>query len=104
MLKNFYTAVKERRSFYGLSNESSIPDNRIEEIIKESVKYSPSAFNSQSARVVLLLGKNHHQLWEITKEILKKIVPADKFRITEEKLNSFQAGYGTILFLFTIYF
>ncbi len=98
MLKNFYTAVKERRSFYGLSNESSIPDNRIEEIIKESVKYSPSAFNSQSARVVLLLGKNHHQLWEITKEILKKIVPADKFRITEEKLNSFQAGYGTILF------
>lgn len=98
MQKNFYIAIKERRSFYGINKETTISDNRIEEIINESVKYAPSAFNSQSARVVLLLGKNHDKLWDITKETLRKIVPADKFSATEEKINFFKSGYGTVLF------
>ena len=62
------------------------------------VKHTPSSFNSQSARVVLLLGKHHDKLWDITKEALRKIVPADQFSSTEDKINSFRNGYGTVLF------
>lgn len=62
------------------------------------MKYTPSAFNSQSARVVLLLGKEHDKLWDITKEALRKVVPAENFAPTEEKINSFKSGYGTILY------
>jgi predicted oxidoreductase (fatty acid repression mutant protein) len=61
-------------------------------------KEVPSAFNMQSARVVLAMNEHHKDIWEITKAALKKIVPADKFAATEEKINSFAAGYGTILF------
>ena len=46
----------------------------------------------------MLLDKHHTRLWNITKEALRKIVAADKFSSTEEKINSFSAGYGTILF------
>ena len=48
--------------------------------------------------MVLLLGKHHTRLWDITKEELRKIVPSEKFSPTEEKINSFESGYGTILF------
>ncbi|WP_378954631.1 nitroreductase family protein [Pelosinus sp. sgz500959] len=98
MSKDFCIAIQERRSIYGISKESVISDERIQEIIETAVKHAPSSFNSQSARVLVLLGDHQNKLWDITKESLRKIVPADKFAPTEEKINSFQNGYGTVLF------
>lgn len=98
MSKDFNTSIKERRSIYGISKESPIGDERIQEIINHAVKYTPSAFNSQSARVLVLFGESHNKVWDITKEVLRKIVPADSFSSTEEKVNSFRSGYGTVLF------
>ena len=98
MTKNFYEAIEERRSHYGISKDKVVSDDKIKEIIEHTVKHTPSAFNSQTARVVLLLGDHHTKLWDITKEALRKVVPEDSFAATEEKINSFDAGYGTILF------
>ena len=62
--------------------------------------YAPSAFNSQSARMLLLLGDNHTKMWEITKDELKKVSKSEEaFKATEDKVNtSFASGYGTVLF------
>jgi len=98
MAKDFYNAVKERRTIYGISKETTISDERIEKIIKDAVKHTPSAFNSQSGRVIVLFGEKHNKLWNITKEALRRIVPEDKFPSTEEKINSFHSGYGSVLF------
>lgn len=98
MNKDFYSAVADRRTFYGISKEVVASDERIKEVIEYAVKHTPSAFNSQSARVVLLLEKHHDKLWDIAKEALRKIVPADQFGSTEDKINSFCNGYGTVLF------
>lgn len=98
MNKNFYEAIKERRSIYGISKESPISDERIKEIVEDIVKHVPSAFNSQTTRTVILLGESHDKLWDITMEALRKIVPASDFESTEAKINSFKGGYGTVLF------
>ncbi|ALB47236.1 MULTISPECIES: nitroreductase family protein [Clostridium] len=98
MSKDFFAAVADRRSFYGISKEKVVSDDRINEIIEHAVKHTPSSFNSQSARVVLLLGDHHDRLWDITENALRKIVPEDKFEPTQEKINSFRSGYGTVLF------
>lgn len=98
MKKDFYTAVADRRTFYNISKESVVSDERIKEIVEQGVKHTPTAFNSQSGRVILLLENQHDKLWNITKEALRKIVPAEKFKATEDKINSFQNGYGTVLF------
>jgi predicted oxidoreductase (fatty acid repression mutant protein) len=98
MSKDFYTALKARRSIYSISKEKVVSEEKIQEVIEAAVKHTPSAFNSQSARVVLLLGEQHDKLWNITKETLRKIVPEDAFAPTEEKINSFKSGYGTVLF------
>ena len=98
MEKTFFSAVKARRTFYGISKDFVVSNERIQQVVEEAVKHTPSAFNSQSARVVVLLGAQHDKLWTITKSELKKIVPAENFAPTEEKLNSFRSGYGSILF------
>lgn len=96
--KDFYAAVEARRSVYAISNEQVVSDERIKEIVDHAVKHTPSSFNSQSARVVVLLGNHHKKLWSLTTEALKQVVPADQFQPTQEKMNAFGSGYGTILF------
>lgn len=99
MGKSFKEALLNRRTYYTISNKSLISDQEIEDIVKFAVTNVPSAFNSQSTRVVLLLGENHKKLWNITKETLRKIVPADAFPATEAKIDgAFAAGYGTVLY------
>jgi hypothetical protein len=45
------------------------------------------------------LGENHKKLWQITKDALKKIVPAESFAATESKIEgAFASGYGSVLF------
>ncbi|MCJ1253034.1 hypothetical protein MMC24_000841 [Lignoscripta atroalba] len=96
----FLDAVKARRTFYQISNESTISDDRIEEIVKHAVLHVPSSFNSQSSRLVVLLKKEHEKLWDITKEILRTQVPDEESfkNHTEPRINGFRAGYGTVLF------
>ena len=96
---SFKEALQNRRTYYNISNKSLISDQEIEDIVKFTVTHVPSAFNSQSTRVVLLLGENHKKLWNITKETLRKIVPVEAFPATEGKIDgAFAAGYGTVLY------
>ncbi|MBA9085654.1 hypothetical protein FHR92_002121 [Fontibacillus solani] len=97
-MSEFLNVLKKRRSVYGISKESVISDDKIEEIVKEAVLHTPSSFNSQSARVVVLFNEQHDKLWDITKEILRGQVPAENFGSTEQKMDSFKSGHGTVLF------
>ncbi len=98
MNMDFYNAVKNRRTIYGINKEHVVSDEKIVEVVENAVKHSPSAFNSQSGRSVVLLGEHHEKLWDIVKETLRKIVPEGSFPQTESKIDSFAAGYGTVLF------
>lgn len=97
-MKDFYTAIKERRTIYEINKDINISEQKIREIVEEVVKYTPSAFNSQTARAVILFKESHENLWDITKDVLKGVVPSDQFASTEAKIESFKNGYGTVLF------
>lgn len=92
----FLDAVTHRRSIYALNKNSPISDDRIEEIVTHLVKNVPSSFNSQSARLVLLLKDEHDKFWDIVRDILKAMVPEDKFEATAARIGGFRAGYGTV--------
>lgn len=96
--KNFLRAVENRRTRYALTDRSPVSDDKIEEIIRFAVKCAPSAFNSQGARLLVLFGEKHHAFWALAKAALKNIVPPENFKPTEEKLASFDAGRGTVLY------
>ena len=99
MSNSFWESVKARRSIYGFSNEKIVSEDRIEQIVKDAVKYTPSAFNSQSTRIVVLFNENNRKLWDFTLEELKKLTTEEQFADTKAKVNNgLASGYGTILF------
>ena len=95
---SFLDQMKQRRTIYAIGKNVLLTQDKIEEIIKEAVRNSPSAFNSQTSRVVTLYGDSHSRFWNIVRETLRKMVPEDAFEKTDAKINSFAAGYGTVLF------
>ena len=95
---SFLDQMKQRRTIYAIGNSVALTQDQIEEIIKDTVRHSPSAFNSQTSRVVTLYGKSHTKFWDIVRETLRKMVPEAAFENTNAKINSFAAGYGTALF------
>ncbi|MEZ2904094.1 nitroreductase family protein [Acinetobacter terrestris] len=95
---SFLDHMKQRRTIYAIGKNVPLAQDKIEEIIKDAVRNSPSAFNSQTSRVVTLYGDSHSKFWDIVRETLRKMVPEDTFEKTNAKINSFAAGYGTVLF------
>lgn len=90
--------LRLRRSVYALDKEVKVSDDEIRSIVETSLLHTPTGFNSQGPRAVLLLGKGHEKLWSITMEALRQIVPAAAFKSTEDKINSFAAAYGTVVY------
>ncbi|WP_225027320.1 nitroreductase family protein [Xinfangfangia pollutisoli] len=90
--------LKNRRTVYALTKTLPQPQAQVEALIKEAVRLSPSSFNSQSSRAVILFGETSDKFWSIVTDCLRAIVPADAFGPTEEKMKAFAAGAGTVLF------
>lgn len=95
---SFLDHIKQRRTIYAVGKNVALTPEQIESVIKEAVNHSPSAFNSQTSRIVTLFGESHLQFWNVVRETLRKIVPEAAFEGTNAKINSFAAGYGTVLF------
>ncbi len=91
-------SLRKRRSQYSLGRNLSQSPAEIEALIKEAIRWSPSSFNSQSSRAVILFGAQSERFWELVRESLRPLVPAEAFGATEQKLASFAAGVGTVLF------
>ena len=94
----FLDHMKKRRTIYSIGKNVTLQQSEIEQLVKDAVRESPSAFNSQTSRVVMLFAESHHKFWDIVRETLRKMVPAEAFENTNKKLDSFAAGYATVLF------
>ncbi|MFE3836981.1 nitroreductase family protein [Pseudogemmobacter sonorensis] len=98
MTNSAITVLKTRRSQYALGKDLPLSKTATEDLIKTAIRLSPSSFNSQSSRAVILFGAESDRFWSIVTETLRAIVPADGFASTEAKMQSFAAGAGTVLF------
>ncbi|MFB5393463.1 nitroreductase family protein [Enterococcus faecalis] len=97
-MSKFTEMMKNRRSIYALGENLPISKEEVTALVKEVVRESPTAFNSQTQRVVFLFGDAHKKLWVMTEDALKPLTPAEAFPNTQAKLQGFAAGAGTILF------
>ena len=91
-------AFDERRSIYALGNELPVEPQAIVNMAERVLLHTPSAFNSQSSRLVVLFGAEHQKLWDIAEEKLRAAVGDGDFSGTKQKLDGFRAAAGTVLF------
>ena len=96
---SYQDIIERRRSIYALNDQLPITEDEVVKTIEDAIVISPSAFNMQSVRAIILLGAQHKALWEgIVTDTLKAVVAKEKFEPTAEKLAGFAAGAGTVLY------
>ncbi len=98
MSSRLIESIKNRRTHYVLSRKSPVANEKIIELVEQATLHTPTAFNSQNGRVLVLLNEQHDKLWRFAHDALKAVVPAESFPATAEKINAFAAAYGTVLF------
>ncbi|KAL1413837.1 hypothetical protein Q8F55_001621 [Vanrija albida] len=98
--KTVLEIAKERHSYYSIKGTSTLTDDELITILKESVNNSPTPFNNQSTRGLLILGQKNKDMWEAIwtahKTTLQSEEHARKARIKFEA--AYLGGYGTYVF------
>ena len=94
-----FAAIDTRRSIYSLTNKSPIPQSSIISIVESAIKHTPSAFNVQATRAVVLFGAEHEKLWDIADGLLNRNVPENVYAALGPKVAGLRAGHGTVLWL-----
>ncbi|MDR3275992.1 MAG: nitroreductase family protein [Treponema sp.] len=99
MKQDFINLASARRTIYALGKNVTMPQAGLETIIRDALKFAPSAFNSQSVRAVLLLNKRHDELWALVADCLAaKIADEQARQKFVSKIAAFKAAFGTILY------
>lgn len=95
LVRQVQLVAANRYSHYSLEPEWVASQAEVEQIIEHTLEEVPSAFNSQTTRIVLLTGTSHERLWDIVLHDLGDM----KSDATIAKVNgAFKSGIGTILF------
>lgn len=94
---SLFAAAETRLSCYTLTNESTISDSRISEIVQHAVKHAPSSFNVQSARAVILVKQEHERLWELAEQTVKTSTEEKNHDFLGKMVQGFKGAYGTVL-------
>ena len=98
-LQKLQQLAAQRRSIYALGNQLPVSNEEVVKLVEHAILHTPSSFNSQSTRVIILFGEEHQKLWQIAEDTLRAIVNDDEqFASTKQKMDSFKAGAGTVLF------
>jgi predicted oxidoreductase (fatty acid repression mutant protein) len=104
------TDKQNRRTYYALSNKSTLSNEQITELVGKAVKFGPTSFNMQQNRAIVVTGEKHRQIWDIIIESQKGADPCTSSpphyqlnqtdnTAVEDKVNgSFKPAYGSILF------
>ncbi|NNG99693.1 nitroreductase family protein [Acinetobacter sp. ANC 5414] len=99
MSNQFLDLINKRRTIYAVGKNVEQSPEYLTELIQHAIKQSPSSFNSQSSRAVILFNDEHEKFWGFVKEKLKSYATDEEAATkTSAKMDSFAAGVGTVLF------
>ena len=56
---SFIDQIEKRRTIYAIGNNVTVSNAELEALIKKTIRLSPSSFNSQSSRAVILFDASH---------------------------------------------
>ena len=97
-LETLQQAFDARRTIYNLGNDLPVAPQAIVNMAERVLLHTPSAFNSQSSRLVVLFGEQHKKVWDIAEDKLRQEVGDGDFSSSKKKMDGFRAAAGTVLF------
>lgn len=98
MSTSFVNLVKKRRSIYALGKNSKYSKQQIEDRIREVVQQVPTAFNSQTTRVVVLFDEANIKFWDHIYDVQKDVLEGETWDMMSGIITGAKNGIGTVLF------
>lgn len=86
-------SLKKRRTYYKIKKELPVSIENVIEMVEAITELVPDAFNMKSSHLVIVHGEMQNKLWD-------KIYDTFGGKVPREKIDSFLAGYGTILYFY----
>lgn len=86
-------SLKDRRSYYQIDKNIGVGEDEVLRLVEEATELVPDAFNMKSSRLVVVAGEKQEELWDGIYKVFDGSV-------AREKIDSFKAGYGTILYFY----
>lgn len=86
-------SLKKRRTYYKIKKELPVSIENVIEMVEAITELVPDAFNMKSSHLVIVYGEMQNKLWD-------KIYDTFGGKVPREKIDSFLAGYGTILYFY----
>ncbi|MDY3973246.1 nitroreductase family protein [uncultured Veillonella sp.] len=83
--------LQARRTYYNINKEIPVSVEDIVKFVEQATELVPDSFNMKSSRVVVALGEQHDALWDTIYDVFEG-------KVAREKIDSFKAGYGTVLY------
>lgn len=80
-----------RRSYYAIGRDLPVSEEKVLETIEKVTELVPDAYNIKSQHVVVVTGEKQDLLWDSIYDVFGG-------QVAREKIDSFKAGYGTVLF------
>ncbi|MFA5236079.1 MAG: nitroreductase family protein [Bacilli bacterium] len=92
--------LKLRRSQYDLTAVSALDRKTLLERLASVIEQSPTGFNSQSSRIVVLYDGRHEEFWNLVLQGIDKEIGHDAaaFEKSRQKIAGLSRSAGTILF------
>lgn len=90
---NIIESLKYRRSYYNINKELPVEGKQVIDMIKTITELVPDAFNMKSSVVAVAFNEQHDEVWD-------HIYDAFDGKVSREKIDSFKAGAGTILYFY----
>ncbi|MHA6252645.1 nitroreductase family protein [Oceanobacillus sp. CAU 1775] len=97
-MSTFVELVEKRRSIYALGTDSEYSKQDIENRIREVVKQVPTAFNSQTTRVVVLFDEANEKFWNHIYDVQKNVLEGEMWDMMSGIMTGAKNGIGTVLF------
>lgn len=94
----YFDVIQSRRSNHHLSNEFLQPKEDLIHHLEQVLDATPSSFNSQSQRMVILLEASHKHFWNRVIDEIAKLVTAEQLTKSKQKIKQFADSLGTVLF------
>ena len=93
----FIEMIKRRRSVYNLDKQLPVFEDKVLEIVSDSMRYVPDAFNMKSQRVLIVTGRKNDEFWN---SVYDSLIVVSGGRFLRDRTDSFMEGFGTILYFY----
>ena len=79
MSNQFLDLITKRRTIYAIAKNVEQSPEHLTDLIQTAIKQSPSSFNSQSSRAVILFNSEHEKFWGFVADKLKSYAKDYKY-------------------------